>query len=44
MKSGFHHEHEYYHKNKACCILMGIKNFAKNVYLTVFCVGMNQIN
>ena len=21
--------HKYYHKNKACCILMGIKNFAK---------------
>ena len=27
MKSSFHHK--YYHKNKACCILMGIKNFAK---------------
>ena len=23
--------HKYYHKNKACCILMGIKNFAKNI-------------
>ena len=28
IKSSFHHEHKCYHKNKACCILMGIKNFA----------------
>ena len=33
--------HKYYHKNKACCILMGIKNFAK---ITAFYVRMNQIN
>ena len=29
--------HKYYHKNKACCILMGIKIFAKKI-------RMNQIN
>ena len=23
--------HKYYHKNKACCILMGIKIFAKKI-------------
>ena len=23
--------HKYYHKNKACCILMGIKLFAKKI-------------
>ena len=29
--------HKYYHKNKACCILMGIKIFAKkNLYFIAF--------
>ena len=38
--------YKYYHKNKACCILMGIKNFAKKLYFTAFYdyVRMNQIN
>ena len=27
--------HKYYHKNKACCILMGIKIFA-NYFLSLF--------
>ena len=25
--------HKYYHKNKACCIPMGIQNFAKRIWL-----------
>ena len=36
--------HKYYNKNKACCILMGIKNFAKKLYFTAFYVRMSQIN
>ena len=28
--------HKYYHKNKACCILMGIKIFAKKVIFSRF--------
>ena len=36
--------HKYYHKNKACCILTGIKNLAKNLYFTAFHVRMNPIN
>ena len=35
---------KYYHKNKTCCILMGIKNFAKILYFTAFYVCMNQVN
>ena len=37
--------HKYYHKNKACCILMGIKIFAKKIVFYCFLyVRMNQIN
>ena len=36
IESSFHHEHEYYHKNKACCILMGIKNLAKKLVFYCF--------
>ena len=26
--------HKYYHENKACCILMGIKDFAKKICIS----------
>ena len=30
--------HKYYHKNKTCCILMGIKIFAKKIGILLLSV------
>ena len=35
---------EYYHKNKACCILMGIKNFAKNCIVLLLSICTYESN